>query len=211
MTNNIDFINNQISFISKKLNEKNINFYIVGAIGAYIDASIPLQRQHDDLDLMIEEKDVIKLHDIFKDTDFEFHDSRFTSNKTLNEYGYPEGDHEVYAKLKGSEFHIGFFIYYKDKDTYTICEYFNQDNKAKKLERTLPINIFNYQYNDTPINYFGNIVKVARKELIYKNKVVMNREKDLFDLNILEPTLNKTILDNLKGLSKIRKTTIIDI
>lgn len=211
MTNNIDFINNQISFISKKLNEKSINFYIVGAIGAYIDASIPLQRQHDDLDLMIEEKDVIKLHDIFKDTDFEFHDSRFTSNKTLNEYGYPEGDHEVYAKLKDSEFHIGFFIYYKDKDTYTICEYFNQDNKAKKLERTLPINIFNYQYNDTPINYLGNVVKVARKELIYKNKVVMNREKDLFDLNILEPTLDKNILDNLKGLSKIRKTTIIDI
>ena len=69
MINNIDFINNQISFISKKLNEKNINFYIVGAIGAYIDASIPLQRQHNDLDLMIEEKDVIKLHDIFKDTD----------------------------------------------------------------------------------------------------------------------------------------------
>ena len=211
MTNNIEFINKQIKFISSKLNELNIDFYIVGAIGAYIDANIPLQRQHDDLDLMIEEKSVSKLSEIFKETNFDFFDNRFTSNKTLNEYGYPEGEHEVYAKLKNSDFHIGFFLYYKNKETYTICEYFNQKGKQKKLERTLPLEIFNYQYNNNQINYLGNIIKVVRKELIYKNKFVMNRKKDLFDIELLEPTLNKDILNKLKGISKIRKTTIIDI
>ena len=211
MTNNTEFINKQISFISSKLNELNIEFYIVGAIGAYIDANIPLQRAHDDLDLMIEETNIDKLNQVFKDTEFEFHDNRFTSDKVLNQYGYPEGEHEVFAKLKNSDFHIGFFIFYRKENTYTICEYFNQDGKQKKLERTLPIEIFNFQYNPSPINYLKNNIRVVRKELIYKNKFVMNREKDLFDIKMLEQKIDKHILENLKGLSKIRKTTIIDI
>lgn len=211
MKNNIDFINKQISFISSKLNELSIEFYIVGAIGAYIDANIPLQRKHDDLDLMIEEKDIERLKEIFKETNFEFFDNRFTSDKTLNEYGYPEGEHEVYAKLKNSDFHIGFFIYHKNTDSYTVCEYFKDNNRQKKLERTLPLEIFNYQYNNTPINYLGNTIKVVRKELIYKNKFVMNREKDLFDIKLLEPTISQNILNKLKGLSKVRKTKILDI
>ena len=53
MKENINLVNEAICFIANKLNSNNINFYIVGAIGAYIDANIPLQRIHDDLDLMI--------------------------------------------------------------------------------------------------------------------------------------------------------------
>lgn len=97
---NVDFINNTLKFICENLNDNNINYYVVGALGAYIDASLPLERIHEDIDIMIEEKYIDRLENIFKNTDFEFHDNRMSSNKVLNEYGYTDGDHEVYAKYK---------------------------------------------------------------------------------------------------------------
>lgn len=208
---NLDFINNTLKFICEKLNDNDINYYVVGAIGAYIDAGLPLERIHEDIDIMIEEKYIDKLENIFKNTDFEFHDNRMSSNKVLNEYGYTDGDHEAYAKHKYSDFHIGFFLFHYDDNSYTITEYFNEKEKHKKLERTLPIEFFASQYNDDWITYLGFKLKVVRKETIYKNKLVMNREKDLFDIKKLKPTIESNKLDKLKGLSKYRKTAIIDL
>ena len=81
----------------------------------------------------------------------------------------------------------------------------------KKLERTLPISFLNAQYNDISIDYFGISLKTTRKETIYKNKFVMNREKDLFDIEKLKPTIEADKLDRLKNLSKHRKTAIVDL
>lgn len=205
MEKSIKFINDTIKFVSKKLNDINIKFYVVGAIGGYIDAGIPIQRNHDDLDLMIEEKDIDKVKKIFADSAFVFYDNRLNNNKFLNEYGYTEGDHEVFAQHINSEFHIGFFLFDINEKEYTIIEYYTENGKNKRLERTLPIDVFKYQYNEEA-SFEGRKIKVARKELIYKNKLVMNREKDLFDIRNLEDEIDKEILEHLKGLSKLRKT-----
>lgn len=104
-----------------------------------------------------------------------------------------------------------FFLFHYDDNSYTITEYFNEKGIPKKLERTLPIEFFESQYNDEWITYLGFKLKVVRKETIYKNKLVMNREKDLFDIKKLEPTIESNKLDKLNGLSKYRKTTIINL
>lgn len=208
---NNDFLNETIRFIVGKLNSKKINYYIVGAIGAYIDANVSFVREHEDLDLMIEEKDVEKLKDIFENSDFIFKDNRFNPSKKLNKYGYPEGEHEVVAVHKFSSFHIGFFLFIYNNSDYTVVEYFKDNDVVKKLERSLPIKYFNYQYNNEIKKYLNLEIKVVRKELIYKNKKVMNREKDFYDIKILEPLLDYEILDNLKGLSKIRVSKIIKV
>ena len=54
-------------------------------------------------------------------------------------------------------------------------------------------------------------INVVRKETIYKNKLIMNREKDLFDIEKLKPTINYDKLNKLKGLSKYRKSSIIEL
>ena len=210
MDHSIRFVNEIIKFISKKLYSMKIDFYVVGAIGGYIDAGIPIQRKHDDLDLMIEEKDIDKVKKIFENSDFIFCDNRLNNNKFLNERGYTEGDHEVYARHKYSDFHIGFFLFNKDEKEYTIVEYFTENNKNKRLERSLPVEIFKYQYNENS-KYEEINIKVARKEFIYKNKIVMNREKDLFDIKKLGPKIDREILEHLKGLSKLRRTKISNI
>lgn len=206
-----DFVNKALKFVCRKLNDEKINYYIGGAIGAYIDAKLPLQRAHEDLDILIEEKDVGKLSDIFRDTDFEFYDNRLMSTKILNEQGYADGDHEVFAKYKYNSFHIGFFLLCHDDDSYAITDYFRENGIQKKLERTLPIRFFEAQYNNGWVEYAGIKLKTVRKETIYKNKLVMNREKDLFDLEKLKPTIENDKLEKLKGLSKYRKTAIVDL
>ena len=56
MDNSVSFIEKTLELIISRFNKYNVNYYVVGAIGAYIDAGIPFQRVHDDIDLMIEEK-----------------------------------------------------------------------------------------------------------------------------------------------------------
>ncbi|MBQ4583320.1 MAG: hypothetical protein IJO33_01395 [Bacilli bacterium] len=208
---NLKFINDAIIFTCQKLNELKINYYIVGAIGAYIDANIPLERIHEDLDILIEEKSVNKLSKVFENTDYIFYDNRLKNNKVLNHYGYPDGEHEVIANYKYNNFHIGFFLFRKNRQDYTIIDYFKENNEIKKLERTLPIKYFYFQYNNEPKNYCGINLKSVRKELIYKNKKIMNRKKDLFDIQKLENHINEDILNNLSGLSKHRKIKTISV
>lgn len=210
MQENIKIVDRSIKFVANKLNSININYYIVGAIGGYIDAGVPIKRVHDDLDIMIEENDIDKVRSIFYESDYTFFDNRYDNNKILNELGFTDGDHEVYAKHKYSDFHIGFFLYSKDKEKYTIIEYFKDNNICKRLERSLPIEIFQYQYNEDAM-YSDIKVKVARKELIYKNKKVMNREKDIFDINNLEDKIDFEILNKLKGLGKLRESKISSV
>lgn len=208
---NIKFLEEQLDFIIKKLNKLNIDYYLVGAIGAYLDAGISFQRNHEDIDILIYEKDINKISQVFTKSDYIFLDNRFSSKKILNSKNYTEGEHEVCAKHIDKDFHIGFFLLEKDQSSYSIIEYFKEYEKQKKIIRTLPIKYFKYQYNDNLIYYNQNKIKVVRKELIFKNKLVMNREKDLFDIEKLKDFLDIEIYNNLKGLSKIRKISIIEL
>ena len=121
MKYSIEFINKTINKVKSLLDDNNINYYIVGAIGAYIDANLSISRIHDDLDIMIEEKYIDKLKSIFSDNDFKFYDNRLKSNKVLNEFGYADGDHEVYVTC--DNFHIGFILYEITDDSYSFIDY----------------------------------------------------------------------------------------
>ncbi len=203
----MDFVGTTLKLVC----ERGVNYYVEGAIGAYLDAGLPLQRVHGDIDIMIEEKDVEKLKDAFEGTDFEFHDNRLVSDRVLNERGYTDGEHEVYAQYKYGDSHIGFFLFRLEGDSYTMIEYFRENGVQKKLERTLPMKFFAAQRNELPIDYFGTKLRTVRKETVYKNKLAMEREKDLFDLEKLEPTIEAEKLEKLSGMSKVRKTRIIEL
>lgn len=203
--NNID---NVLNFICPKLNDLKINYYIVGAIGAYSSVGLKSNRTHDDLDILIEEKDVCLLKDVFENSEYDFYDNRYTSKKTLNGNNYTEGEHEVIAKQKNTDFHIGFFLFTKNNEQYTITEYFKEGNLQKKLERTLPIKYFKYQYSDNLVQYGRTHFKTVTVECIYKNKLNMNREKDKYDCEILKKYLDINKLNHLKGMGKERLISI---
>lgn len=206
------FLLNQLKFTCDRLNAFNINFYVVGALGGYIDCNLDIIRHHEDIDIMVLESDIEKLNDVFKDSNYEFHDNRMYSNKTLNSIGFTDGDeHEVYAKYANSDFHIGFFMYEINSETYSIIEYFKDGNVQKRLIRTLPIKYFSYQYDDCFKEYCGIKLKTVKVECIYKNKQHMNREKDKFDLKVLKEHINNDVLMNMSGKGKYRITKIENV
>lgn len=204
----MDNIDNALNFVCPKLNALKINYYIVGAIGAYLSIGLKSNRIHDDLDILIEEKDVDLLKDVFETSDYYFYDNRYTNEKTLNENNYTDGEHEVIAKQKNGDFHIGFFLFSKTDEQYTIIEYFKEDNLQKKIERTLPIKYFKYQYSDNLIKYGKTQFKTVTVECIYKNKLNMNRKKDKYDCEILKEYIDLNKLKHLKGMNKDRLISI---
>lgn len=204
-------VDNALNYLCPKLNDLKINYYIVGAVGAYLRLGIDSNRIHNDLDILIEEEYVYLLKNIFEDSNYVFYDNRYSSKKILNEKNYTDGEHEVIAKQKNGDFHIGFFLFSKNEDTYTITEYFKEDNIQKKIERTLPIKYFKYQYDDSLVKY-GNIqFKTVTVECIYKNKLNMNREKDKYDCEVLSKFLDLRKLEHLQGMSKDRIISIKNI
>ena len=204
-----EFLLEQLSFICNRLNKLDINYYIVGALGGYIDCNIEITRNHDDIDVMILEKDISKLNKIFDNSDYVFIDNRKNSNKVLNNKGFTEGEeHEVYAKYKYNDFHIGFFMYSYTNETYSIIEYFNDNKIQKRLIRTLPIRYFEYQYDDNYKIYDGIKLKTVRVECIYNNKKNMDREKDKYDNSVFEKYIDDSIIQKMSGKSKFRVTKI---
>lgn len=201
-------VDKALEYICPKLNALGVDYYIVGAVGAYLRAGIDSGRLHDDLDILIEEKSVDLLEEVFKNSDYEFQDNRFSSEKILNEKNYTDGEHEVIAKAKNSDFHIGFFLFSKTSETYTITEYFRDGDIQKKIERTLPIKYFEYQYDDEPIRYGGSQFKTVTPECIYKNKLGMEREKDKYDCGMLRSLVDSGRLGRMRGMSKDRVISI---
>ena len=207
-----EFLLSQIAFICDKLNKIGIKYYIVGAIGGYIDCNIEITREHDNIDIMIPEKDINKLQDIFENTDYIFKDNRKHSNKILNDKLFTEGEyHDVYATYKDTKFHIGFFLYSITDKEYSIIEYFKNENKQKRLIRSLPIKYFSYQYDDKFKIYKGIMLKTAKVECIYKNKKNMTRDKDKYDNSIFEKYIDKAIISKMSGKSRYRKIKIENI
>lgn len=200
-------VDKALEYICPKLNALGVDYYIVGAVGAYLRAGIDSGRLHDDLDILIEEKSVDLLEEVFKNSDYEFQDNRFSSEKILNEKNYTDGKHEVIAKAKNSDFHIGFFLFSKTSETYTITEYFRDGNTQKKIERTLPTKYFQYQY-DEPIQYGRSQFKTVTPECIYKNKLGMEREKDKYDCGMLRDLVDFGRLEHLHRMSKDRVISI---
>ena len=206
---NDEFLLEQLSFICNRLNDAKIHYYVVGALGGYIDCNLEITRKHDDIDIMILESDIDKLQDILKNSDYIFIDNRKHSNKILNNKGFTEGDeHEVYAQYKYNDFHIGFFMYSHTNESYSIIEYFKEDGNQKKLIRTLPIRYFEYQYDNNYKTYKGIKLKTVRVECIYNNKKNMDREKDKYDNSIFEKYIDNSIIKNMSGKSKYRVTKI---
>lgn len=201
-------VDKALMYICPRLNALGVNYYIVGAVGAYLRLGIDSERAHDDLDILVEEKSVNLLEKVFKNSEYVFCDNRFCSDKTLNEKNYTDGEHEVIAKAKDGNFHIGFFLFSKSDKQYTITEYFRDGDRQLKLERTLPIKYFECQYDDEPIRYNGTEFKAATPECIYRNKLGMGRKKDKYDCDMLREFLNLERLEYLSGMSKDRATVI---
>jgi len=207
---NHTLINSTISSLCSKLNELGVDYYLVGALSAFIGTGVPLFRYHGDLDFMIAEKDIDKVREALKDSDYVFEDNRLTTDKTYDpKVGHTQGEHEVIANHKENEFHLGFFLFDRQRDgSINIKEYYKGRKDGKDvpmvLIRHLPKELVELEYTTESVEYSGTSFRTSTPESIYSKKVYTAKGKDLLDIQALEGKIDFAKIEEAK---KIRTTT----
>ena len=203
-------IDSTISSLCSKLNELGVDYYLVGALSAFIGTGVPLFRYHGDLDFMIAEKDIEKVREALKDSDYVFEDNRLTTDKTYNpDVGHTQGEHEVIANHKENEFHLGFFLFDRHRDgSIDINEYYKGRKDGKDvpmvLKRHLPKELVELEYTTESTEYAGTTFRTSTPESIYAKKSYTAKEKDLLDIQALE---GKIDFEKIAETKKIRTTS----
>lgn len=180
-------------------NKYKIDYYIVGALPCFLKTSQPLFRYHDDIDIMINEKDIPKIAKIMKITGYKFYDDRFPNKKRFNEIQQNQPPHTVLAQNPENEFHLGFFCFRREQDKSIIMrEYSHRLNNEKVvvdiLERVSdPIGTA-LRYDENLTTYNGVSFKTCSIESVYNLKSYTKRPKDITDIKILEPYIDKNKL-----------------
>lgn len=156
---------------------------MVGALSVFIGTGVPLFRYHGDLDFMIAEKDIDKVKEALKDSDYVFEDNRLTTDKTYNpNVGLTQGEHEVIANHKDNEFHLGFFLFDRHRNgSININEYYKGRKDGKDvpmvLKRHLPKELVELEYTSKNVEYEGVSFRTSTLESIYSKKYILPREK----------------------------------
>ncbi len=179
--------------VCNKLNAERVDYYVVGAISAFIGTGIPLFRYHEDIDFMVAEKDIDKVRKALEGTNYNFEDNRLNNKKTRKEgANHTSGEHEVIANHKDNEFHLGFFLFDRNPDnSLTIKEYFMKDGEPQVLERYMPKELVDLEYTSKTTEYKGTRFRTSTPESVYAKKSYTKHEKDLLDLNALKGKIDQ--------------------
>lgn len=203
---NHTLINNALKAVCNRLNKLGIDYYLVGALSAFIGTNTPLFRYHDDIDFMVAEKDISKVKKALQETEYEFLDNRLNNKKILKEgVGHTQGEHEVIANHKYNEFHLGFFLFRRERDnSLTIREYFMQQDKKGKivpmvLERHCPRELVNLEYNQEETEYSGTKFRTATPESVFTKKMYTKHQKDILDLEVLKDKIDYNKIEAMKN------------
>ena len=184
----------------------------------------PLFRYHGDIDFMVAEKDIEKVRDALKGTDYDFSDDRFDNQKRFSEgVGHTQGEHEVIANHKENEFHLGFFLFRREPDqSITIREYFMQERENGKrvpmvLERHCPKELVDLEYTLGETEFAETKFRTSTPESVYAKKMYTRHEKDLLDIEALKDKVDENKMKeaqryktSLKVVEAIPERTVVE-
>ena len=189
-----------------------------------LEHGTPLFRYHGDIDFMVAEKDIEKVREALKGTNYDFSDDRFDNQKRFSEgVGHTQGEHEVIANHKQNEFHLGFFLFRREPDqSITIREYFMQERENGKrvpmvLERHCPKELVDLEYTSGETEFAGTRFRTSTPESVYAKKMYTRHEKDMLDIEALKDKVDKNKMKeaqryqtSLKVVEAIPERTIVE-
>ena len=147
---------------------------------------------------MVAEKDIKKVREALAGTDYEFSDDRFDNQKRFTEgVGHTQGEHEVIANHKENEFHLGFFLFRRERDqSITIREYFMQERENGEkvpmvLERHCPKELVDLEYTEQETEFAGTRFRTSTPESVYAKKMYTRHEKDMLDIQALKDKVDE--------------------
>ena len=203
---NHQLISDTLKPLCDKLNELGVDYYVVGALSTFIGTQTPLFRYHGDIDFMIAEKDIPKVQEALKDSEYNFSDDRLNNQKRLSPgVGHTQGEHEVIANHKDNEFHLGFFLFRREQDnSITVREYFMEENEngekvPKVLERHEPAELVALEYSEELTDFAGTQFRTSTPESVYAKKMSTKHPKDMLDLAALR---DKVDFDKIREMEQ---------
>ncbi len=197
---NHQLIDETLVEVCNKLNASRVDYYVVGALSSFIGTGTPLFRYHEDIDFMVAEEDLDKVRAALEGTDYVFEDNRL-HNKKIRKPGenHTSGEHEVIAHHKANEFHLGFFLFKRNPDnSLTIREYYMENGEPQVLERHMPKELVDLEYNSKTTEYKGTRFRTSTPESVYAKKLYTRHEKDLLDISNLRKKIDQTKIDEAK-------------
>ncbi len=193
-------IYDQLEILIKKLNEKNVDYQLAGALCAYIKYGEESKRVHEDIDISLNEEDISKFREVCEEMGLQFSDKRFNSPRVLKN-GIPSGEHEVIATLDGSDFHIGVFCFQRINGIVINKGYYhNEDGDIYTRNEIMPLELAKEVFGREIVNYRGQTLIITPPEYIYKLKSYTKKDKDKMDLAFMENKIDKAKLARLSLL-----------
>lgn len=161
---------------------------------------------------MVAEKDIEKVREALAGTDYEFSDDRFDNQKRFTEgVGHTQGEHEVIANHKENEFHLGFFLFRRERDqSITIREYFMQERENGEkvpmvLERHCPKELVDLEYTEQETEFAGTRFRTSTPESVYAKKMYTRHEKDMLDIQALKDKVDERKIAEARRYQTISK------
>lgn len=220
---NHKLISETLPWLLQKLNDNNIDYYLVGALPCYLATGEKSIRYHDDIDFMLNEKDIPIVEKLLENTLFAFNDLRMNSPKRIDEHsGMPSGNHEVMAQHIDNKFHLGFFCFRRgEKGEVIHRDYFQQENlqghmENKVYERVISLERSMLSYDEDLKYLQGTNIsfKMGSLESVYsiKNftKHERGREKDAIDVSMIERS-GKLNIERLNSLNNLNDNSYVQI
>lgn len=199
-------IYDKLEILIKKLNERGVDYQLAGALCAYIKYGVESSRTHDDIDINLNESDMNKFREVCEEMGLQFHDNRMTTPRVLKN-GIPAGDHEVFATLDGSDFHIGAFCFERKPDGTVINKGYYHDDSGQIYTRDEVISpeLAEEIFGREEVNFRGQKLVITPPEFVYRLKNYTKKDKDLVDIMFMEGRIDKSKLERINELSKKSK------
>lgn len=213
---NHSLIERTLKNVCDKLNQLEVDYYIVGALSTFIKSGVPLFRYHGDIDFMVSEADLPKVQEALAESEYVFSDERLNNEKRYSEeVGHTQGEHEVIANHKENEFHLGFFLFRREEDkSITVREYFMEENngikRPKILERNIPSALVNLEYSEDLTEYSGTRFRTSTLESVLAKKMHTRHPKDMLDIKAVVGRVNPWKLAELQRYHTTTRVVEID-
>ena len=200
---NHEILYGRLEQVTRLMNEAGIDYYLAGALTGYIKYDEESDRCHDDIDFMINEKDLDAFRKVILDIGFFYEDSRIPSPRVLKN-GIPSGEHEVIARDPNSDFHIGVFCFERLKNKTIISKgyYHDEDGNDCCREEVFSPKLASIVFHGEEVEFRNTPIRIIAPEYVYQLKNYTRHQKDLHDIQFLKTRIQMEIVGKIEELSR---------
>ena len=201
VSKNHEIIYSKLKELIILLENDNVDYQLAGALCGYIKYNQESNRCHEDIDININEKDISKFKNACEKLGLSFQDNRLSSPRVLKD-GIPVGEHEIIAKEKNSDFHIGAFPFERLADGTIISKGYYHDEHGNPCckETIIGSRLAKEIFDKEKMDFGGCQLCITSPEYVYILKQYTNKEKDKHDIIFLQSKINKEKYKHIKSL-----------